>query len=97
MIWMGKRDGGSPYLVCDRNRLGMRGLASARESLALLAGTEFVVLLTPTLIWHSPVRTAPRTTSAGAIDAALEAQRLATVKQDRATLRKIEAFLGAGG
>ena len=81
-----------------RSRQARHGeaIALARESLALLAGSEFVVLLTDA---HMALAGALRRADdeRGAIAAALEAQRLATAKQDRSALRKIDVFLTAAG
>ena len=68
----------------------------ARESVAFVAPSEFVVL---SGLAHMTLARALRAAGdePAAVAAAHEAQRLASAKQDQAALRTIEAFLGAGG
>jgi DNA-binding SARP family transcriptional activator len=69
-------------------------VALAREAVALLAGSEFIVLLAMANLTLAAALRAAGDESA-AVVAAQEARRLASAKQDRSALRKIEAFLNS--
>jgi len=67
-------------------------VALAREAVALLAGSEFIVLLTlANLALANALRAAGD--EPAAVVAAQEARRLASAKQDQSALHKIDAFL----
>jgi DNA-binding SARP family transcriptional activator len=71
-------------------------IAMARESVAVVAPSEFVVL---SGLAHMTLARALKAAGdePAAVAAAREAQRLASAKQDQAALRKIEAFLAPEG
>jgi DNA-binding SARP family transcriptional activator len=77
-----------------RSRQGRHdeAVALAREAVALLAGSEFMVLLAEA---NEALASALRAAGdePAAVVAAQDARRLASAKQDRSALRKIEAFL----
>ena len=69
-------------------------VALARETVALLAGSEMIVSLSQAKLALAAALRASGD-EAAAVVAAHEARRLASAKQDRSALRKIDAFLNS--